>query len=71
MMWRFASDDDSGSVPLGLSSPHDGYLVGNPRDGYHEAMASLYDGHMPMTMLLPDRAVMDEGFAHENHAQTP
>ena len=71
LMWRFASDDDSVSVPLGLSSPHDGYLVGNPRDGHHEAMTSLYDGHMPMTMLFPGRTVMDEGFAHENHAQTP
>ena len=57
VMWRFASGDDS-VFPLGLSAPHDGYPVGNPRDGHHEglSMTSNDDGiPMPMTMLFPGR----------------
>ena len=68
-----ARGDDS-FVPLGLSAPHDGYLVGNPRDGHHEAlsMTSNDDGiPMAMIMLFPGRTDMDERFAHESHANTP
>ena len=71
LMWRFASGDDSVSVPLGLSSPHDGYLVGNPRDGHHEAMTSHDDGIPSVSMVFPGRTVMDERFAHDSHAKTP
>ena len=71
--WRFASDGDS-VFPLGLSAPHDGYPVGNPRDGHHEGltMTSNDDGiPMPMTMLFPGRTACDERFAHEQHANKP